>query len=84
MLMHMTYFFNRLAEDTIMVERDSSKESLHDERKLASKITSRLKIMHKKEMKKERNRGEKELRAATKKFRNEKTSSCKNQKKALY
>ena len=64
---------NILAEDTIMVGRDSSKESLHNERKLASKISSRLEIMHKKKMKKERNRGENELRAVTKKFRKEKT-----------
>ena len=75
---------NRLAEDTIMVERDSSKESLHNERQLASKISSRLEIMHKKQMKKERNREEEELRAATKKFRKEKTSSRKKQKKALH
>ena len=67
-----------------MVERDSSKESLHNERQVASKISSRLEIMHKKEMKKERNRGEEELRAATKKFRKEKTSSRKKQKKALH
>ena len=40
--------------------------------------------MHKKEMKKERNRGEEELCAATKKFRKDKTSSCRNQKKALH
>ena len=40
--------------------------------------------MHKKDMKKERNRGEKELRAATNKFRKDKTSSYKNQKKALH
>ena len=51
-----------------MVERYYSKDSLHNERQMASKISSRLEIMHKKEMKKERNRGEKELRAATKKF----------------
>ena len=51
---------------------------------LIPKISSRLEIMHKKEMKKECNRGEKELRAATKKFRKEKTSSCNNQKKDLH
>ena len=67
-----------------MVERDSSKESLHNERQLASKFSLSLDITHKKEMKKERNRGEEKLRAATKKFRKEKTSSRKNQKKALY
>ena len=59
---------NRLAEDTIMVERDSSKDSLHNERQMASKISSRLEIMHKKEMKKERKSREKGLRVATKKF----------------
>ena len=75
---------NRLAEDTIIVERDYSKESPQNERQLASKISSRLEIMHKKETKKERNRVEEELRAATKKFRKEKTSSCKKQKKALH
>ena len=67
-----------------MAERHSSKESLQNERQLASKISSRVEIMHKKEMKKERNRGEKELRTATKKFRKEKTSSPKNQKKDLH
>ena len=67
-----------------MVERYSSKESLHNERQLASKISSRLEIMHKNEMNKERNRGEKELRAATKKIRKENTSSFKKQKKALH
>ena len=41
-------------------------------------------MMHKKEIKKERNRGEKELRAATKKFLKEKTLSRKKQKKALH
>ena len=51
-----------------MVEKDSSKKSLHNERQLSSKISSRLEIMHKQEMKKDRNRGEKELRAATKLF----------------
>ena len=40
--------------------------------------------MHKKEMMKERNRGEKELHAATKIFRKEKTSSRKKQKKDLH
>ena len=40
--------------------------------------------MHKKEMKIERNREEEELRAATKKFRKEKTSSRKKQNKALH
>ena len=66
------------------MERDSSKESLRNERQVASKVSSRLEIMHKKEMKKERNRGEKEIRAATKKFRKDKTSSCKKQKKSLH
>ena len=47
--------FYILAEDTIVVEREYSKESLHNERQLASKIISRLEIMHKKEMNKERN-----------------------------
>ena len=70
---------NRLAEENIMVERNSSKESLHNERQLASKIISRLEIMHKKDTKKERNRGEKELHDATKKFRKDKTSYCKKQ-----
>ena len=51
---------------------------------MVSKISSRLEIMHKKEMNKERNRGEEQLRVATKKFRKEKTLSCKNQKKALH
>ena len=58
-----------------MVERDSSKESLRNERQVASKISSSLEIMHKKDMNKESNRGEKELRAATKIFQKEKTSS---------
>ena len=49
--------FNRLAEDTIMAERDSPKESLHNERKVASKISSRFEIMHKKDMEKEINMG---------------------------
>ena len=40
--------------------------------------------MNKREMRKERNRGEKELHTATKKFRKEKTSSCKKQKKDLH
>ena len=40
--------------------------------------------MHKQEMKKDRNRGEKELGAATKLFRKDKTSSHKKQKKYLY
>ena len=75
---------NRLAEDTIMVERDSSIESLHNERQLPSKISSRLEIIHKKDMKKERYRGEKDLLASTKKFRKEKTSSRKKHKKALH
>ena len=66
---------NRLAEDTIMVERDSSKESLHNELKLASKISARLDMMHKKDMKKERNRVQEELRAATKKFSKERKSA---------
>ena len=52
-----------------MLERYSSKESLHNERKLDSNISSRLEKINKKEMKKDRNRGEKDLRAATKKFR---------------
>ena len=60
-----------------MVERDSSKESLHNELQLASKISSNLETMHMKETKKESNRGEKELRSATNKFRKEKTSSRK-------
>ena len=67
-----------------MVERDSSKESLHNERQVACKTSSRLEIMHKKWMKKGCNRGDKELRAATKLFRNYKTSSRKKQKKALH
>ena len=67
-----------------MVERDSSKESLHNERQLDSKISSRLEIMHKKDMKKECNRGEEELRAATKKYRKEKTSYRKKQRKDLH
>ena len=67
-----------------MVERDSSRECLQNERQLDSKSSSRLEIMHKKETKKERNRGDKELRAATKKFRKEKTSSRKKQKKDLH
>ena len=66
-----------------MVKRYSSRESLHDERQLDPKISSRLDMMHKKEIKKERNRVEKELRAATKKFIKEKTSSRKKQKKAM-
>ena len=56
-----------------MVERASSKESIHNKRQLASKFISRLEIMHKKEMKKESNRVEEDLSAATKKFRKEKT-----------
>ena len=64
-----------------MLEKDSSKESLHNERKVAYKIISRLEIMHKKDMNKESNRGEKELHAATKLFQKEKNSSCKKQKK---
>ena len=67
-----------------MVDRDSLKESLHNEQELAYKISSRLEIMHKKETKKERNRGEKELRAATKNFWKENTPSRKKQKKALH
>ena len=67
-----------------MAERYSSKEILHNERKVASKISSRLEIMHNKEMNKYRNMGEKELRAATKIFRKENTPYHKNQKKALY
>ena len=39
--------------------------------------------MHKKEMKNDRNRGEEELRAATKKFQKENTSYRKKKKKAL-
>ena len=77
-------FFNRLAEDTIMVERNSSKESLHNERQLASKISSRIERMNKKEMNKDRNRGEKDIRATTKLFRKEKTSYQKNLKKDLH
>ena len=64
-----------------MVEKDSSKESLHNEQQLDSKISSRLEIMHTKEIKKERNRGEEKLRAATKKFRKENTSYRKKKKK---
>ena len=56
-----------------MVERDSSKESLHNERQVASKISSRLEIMLKKETRKDRSGGEKELCAANKIFRKEKT-----------
>ena len=67
-----------------MVERDSSRECLQNERQLDSKSSSRLEIMHKKEMKKELKRGEKELRDANKKFRKEKTSSRKKHKKALH
>ena len=67
-----------------MVERDSSKESLRNEWQLDYKVSSRIEIMHKKEMKKERNRGEKELRAATKLFLKEKTSLQKNLKKDLH
>ena len=67
-----------------MAERDYSKESLHTERQMASKISSRLEIMHKKDTKKERNRGEKELRDTTKLFRKEKTSSRKKKKKDLH
>ena len=67
-----------------MVEKDSSKESLHNELQLASKISARLDMMHKKDMKKERNRVEEELRAATKKFSKERKSSRKNQKKAFH
>ena len=67
-----------------MAERDSSKESLYNERQVASKISSSLEIMHKKDMNKESNRGEKELRAATKIFRKKNTSSCKKQKKDLH
>ena len=67
-----------------MVERDSSKESLHNERQLASKFSSRLDIMHNNEMKKYSNRGEEELRASTKKFRKDKTLSRKKQKKDLH
>ena len=59
---------NILAEDIIMAERDSPRESLHNERQMASKISSGIEIMHKKEIEKESNRGEKELRATTKKF----------------
>ena len=67
-----------------MVERDSSKESLHNERQVASKISSRLEMIHKKEMNKERNRGEKEVHAKTKIFRKENTSSRKKQEKDLH
>ena len=67
-----------------MVERYSSKEILHNERQLTPKISSRIEIMHKQDMKKERNSGDKELHAATKIFRKEKTSSHKKQKKALH
>ena len=61
-----------------MAERDSSKESLQNERQVASKISSRLEIMHRKDTDKERNRGEKELRAASKIFRKDNNSSRKN------
>ena len=67
-----------------MVKRDYSKEILRNERQVASKISSRLEIMHKKDINNERNRGEKELRTTTKLFRKEKTSSCKKKKKGLY
>ena len=40
--------------------------------------------MHKKDMKKDRNRGEKEIHATTKLFRKEKTSYHKNLKKDLH
>ena len=40
--------------------------------------------MHKKDMKKDRNRGEKEIRATTNIFRKEKTSYHKNLKKDLH
>ena len=66
------------------MERDSSKDIPHNERKVASKVSSGLERIHKKEMNKERNRGDKELRAATKLFRKEKTSSLKKLKKALH
>ena len=51
---------------------------------MASKIISRLEITHKKEMKKERYRGEKNIRVSTKLFRKENTSSRKKHKKALH
>ena len=67
-----------------MVDRDSSKDSLRNERQVASKVSSRLERMYRKETKKERNMGEKYLRAATKLFRKEKTAYRKNLKKALH
>ena len=67
-----------------MVERDYSKESLHNERQLDSKVSSRLEIMYKKETNKESNRVYKEIRDATKLFRKEKTSSLGKLKKALH
>ena len=51
------------------------KESLRNERQVASIVSSRLGIMHKKEINKEHNRGEKDLRDATKIFQEEKNSS---------
>ena len=77
-------YFNRITEDTIMVYRYSSKESLHNEWQVDSKVSSRLEIMHKKEMKKERKRGEKEICAATKLFQKDNTLSHKKLKKALH
>ena len=66
-----------------MVERDSSKDSLRNEQQVASKVSSRLEIMHKKETNKDRKMGDKELRAKTNIFRKDKTSSRKKLKKAL-
>ena len=67
-----------------MAERGPSKESLHNERQVASKVSSRIDIMHKKDTKKERNRGEKELLVATKLVQKETNLSRKNLKKALH
>ena len=51
-----------------MAEREYSKDNLRNKQKVASKVSSRIDTMHNKDMKKECNRGEKELRAATKLF----------------
>ena len=67
-----------------MVKRYYSKYSLLDELQVDSKVASRLEIMNKKEMKKERNRVEKELHVATKLFLEEKISSRKKLKKDLH
>ena len=49
-----------------------------------SKVSSRIDRMHKKDTKKERNRGEKELLVATKLVQKETNLSRKNLKKALH